>query len=937
VLMKGNQSMKKRLSPKKKVSPTEQISKKVKPIFHENISPFGHLEEKGHEISQAKKVFPGVRGTLKKPLDLADGVTLKTKTPILIQPLNLDQPNETQKFLITPYLENSEGARDDQPESHRGVNIQKSYEVNLAKPLEILRFNNEHFQRNTEVLFPSADSPSLTEITQSRIPNCFLLAAVQSILNHPDGKAFIRGMMSQNDDGTTTVRLFNPETLEPEYIRVENSVIVDKFGSLNEHNALWMHILDKAYAARKNSETMEASITTMYVDGGQIKTAFSVLTGLKARGVIFIPFLSTFQEYLGEYTFSRIKFYFEKAKETNKPEADLKSNIFTLLDTENKTSMIYDFLGITEINDETKKEMQDKFFIFLQHYIKDPILFDKIIKTKSTDSLIGINPEVAEILSGYFKRSTMLTGDYGPLQIRTYNHIKYNIENDKLICVGAHADDHPAFEKKVTGISAGHAYTVLGTLEKTTQIKNKDGSTTNIQARFIKLRNPWGDRQNDPKYSHLPVGRLYKQNKNDLSIEVTSTPSATFLVELNDFCQYFSHYNMTNAVTDIFQYDREKEQCIANVRKFIENFSLKSNQNSFNLMEIYSEYEENFNALMNIELLELKTLDNKLIKTVSEIFNQKKQQNEEQELITALVDPHLFPRISGDETAVKEHVYSLLKLNWLKEQNQEKNVTLEYQLTENILKNPTQIETWEKLSVIKTILEIATINQANTLHNTLSYVNNLANKFKNDIEIFTTENPETKHLRSEQLILNFMNLSERYHQILNMNPIIKKVIHIDLLGETELLNIASIIESYSNDIFMMTQSNEKFKQINTLGQEIIKEATNLEKTYELSADDADKIRQATTMLCHEKLKPLAKQLNCLDQSEQKRNLGKKISTFDKCINKIKMLLSKAKHLAENRLSNVHVFFRSKNSYEISANRKKSSENKDYHTIKKSFQ
>ena len=80
-------------------------------------------------------------------------------------------------------------------------------------------------------------------------------------------------MMTLNDDGTTTVRLFHPDTLEPNYISVDMAGLVDKQGQpLNKHKALWVDVLETAYVAfiKRPNESSDEAVR-----------AISVLTGLK--------------------------------------------------------------------------------------------------------------------------------------------------------------------------------------------------------------------------------------------------------------------------------------------------------------------------------------------------------------------------------------------------------------------------------------------------------------------------------------------------------------------------------------------------------------------------------------------------------------------------------------------------------------------------------
>src|SRR5690606_25903490 len=106
----------------------------------------------------------------------------------------------------------------------------------------------------------------MSDVAQYRLGDCFFLASIQAILSLPNGSDLIRGMMVR-DGNDTIVRLFHPDTHEPIYIRVNNTTYhrvasrTPKFtlfghdfiseidDQMVNHNAPWVHILEKAYVA----------------------------------------------------------------------------------------------------------------------------------------------------------------------------------------------------------------------------------------------------------------------------------------------------------------------------------------------------------------------------------------------------------------------------------------------------------------------------------------------------------------------------------------------------------------------------------------------------------------------------------------------------------------------------------------------------------------
>jgi len=131
---------------------------------------------------------------------------------------------------------------------------------------------------------PNNTQPKIEHIHQGAIGNCFFLAAVTALLI-AKGSDYVESMMVQ-EGNTTVVRLFNPHTQEPVYIRVENSRLEEDGENFTRHPADWPIILEKALAGyAKTVNANQEFISTfpayeaVYGVGGQAATAFKLLTG----------------------------------------------------------------------------------------------------------------------------------------------------------------------------------------------------------------------------------------------------------------------------------------------------------------------------------------------------------------------------------------------------------------------------------------------------------------------------------------------------------------------------------------------------------------------------------------------------------------------------------------------------------------------------------
>lgn len=229
-------------------------------------------------------VFPGVRGKTKKSITI-DGEVIPKGSEVIIQPLLDAKSTPPCPYKITTFKRDE--TQGHLPESRRNIIPVKSYDLSVKNENDLFAFT-EHYQATSLPLFAGKDSPCLDDISQGEIPDCFLLAMLQSILNAPDGAEYIRSIMTQNEDGTTTVRLFNPKTLMPEHIVVPTAVLVNDEGkALSHHKALWVHLIENAYVAMETrnlesdkSGEVDASISSVFSNGGDRAMASRIMLGL---------------------------------------------------------------------------------------------------------------------------------------------------------------------------------------------------------------------------------------------------------------------------------------------------------------------------------------------------------------------------------------------------------------------------------------------------------------------------------------------------------------------------------------------------------------------------------------------------------------------------------------------------------------------------------
>ena len=118
------------------------------------------------------------------------------------------------------------------------------YDKKKAKRVKDTQFDKRYKfidARDIE-LFP--EEPMLSDVIQGNIGNCYLIAALGSVVESDPG--FIKRHMKDNGDGTVTVRVYHGDTMSEKYDPIE--VTVDKSVAYNEkgkpigtQGALWVN------------------------------------------------------------------------------------------------------------------------------------------------------------------------------------------------------------------------------------------------------------------------------------------------------------------------------------------------------------------------------------------------------------------------------------------------------------------------------------------------------------------------------------------------------------------------------------------------------------------------------------------------------------------------------------------------------------------------
>lgn len=153
-----------------------------------------------------------------------------------------------------------------------------------------------------------AHRPSIDDVRQGNMGDCFLLAAILAIVEKPGGPEFIEKMMVLDPKANrVTVRFFVPwdeleSTTAPiqarRYVTVEYSRIVPYFydEQVGSQGAAWVHILEKAYAGFDKGNlwaTGKPGILWNLDSGGNPQDTLRALRGAKTGMVALLAAAGT--------------------------------------------------------------------------------------------------------------------------------------------------------------------------------------------------------------------------------------------------------------------------------------------------------------------------------------------------------------------------------------------------------------------------------------------------------------------------------------------------------------------------------------------------------------------------------------------------------------------------------------------------------------------
>ncbi|MBQ9234780.1 MAG: hypothetical protein IJ167_12215 [Lachnospiraceae bacterium] len=434
------------------------------------------------------------------------------------------------------------------------------------------------------------DEPNIEDVAQGDIGDCYMLAGLSALINKDpqliksamkdEGKTVVVRFYSLYTGKPYYVRVKKTipyHLFYPVNSKDKNASIPTALGSTG---AFWVKIFEKAYAVARRK--LEGSMTEhpeyMFrkgydmIRGGSNDEFIKVMTGKKInRKTLGVKKKSVKIETL----FSKVHYgekdaFMKERKEDGSKKTALDWNI-------RKAKLIFgldvDYKNVAVYNAFRKNRVFDKYEAFMKKHfsnnfktednsggnptfssIQDLNMFLDSIDTAQMPDLKlgqGIDEERLKrnyieyfrnsiIASGILKNTVKTDGEYTAKENEVYSRLSKANPDEKGIrklvtaSTGVFTLQYKSNSKMVgacgehvvNGLAATHAYTVLGTKEKTTIIKGKP-----VTQRFVMLRNPWGS----------DIVRNYNKDMEQAGNDLIRR-KGIFLMELRDFCESFSSY-----------------------------------------------------------------------------------------------------------------------------------------------------------------------------------------------------------------------------------------------------------------------------------------------------------------------------------------------------------------------------------------------------------
>ena len=397
-------------------------------------------------------------------------------------------------------------------------------------------------------LFPAR--PSLDDIKQAHIADCWLLGCIAAILRLPGGPELLASTMvvDPKDPKWVTVLLYDKDGIYPRYIRMKKTMVRHKIGLFTKESARktlhsvgagkWVPILEKAatlFTKLQGSPFSPDCMSYLNCVYGNPGHAFEMLLGgasdftslrdseVDKRGNDYLHLLCLLtipSENVDQFS---ALVYWNNHDYLKDVFPDPNTFQAFLRETQGKGDSIVqaleDLLGekyllVRGAKSPVRGSLRDEDFTHL-------ILYDSGIKSKSVQDAILKWVKIKNIFPG--KRGS---GTYTSKQLEQFRTIQDLLAADKPVCLATEAliarrtdsTGHSGGEQTAKGLVGGHAYAAFDT-----RVEN--------QERYVLVHNPWGRE-----------GRVYSPETGSGGEVLTPRldPEGLFWLDLSDLTKRFS-------------------------------------------------------------------------------------------------------------------------------------------------------------------------------------------------------------------------------------------------------------------------------------------------------------------------------------------------------------------------------------------------------------
>lgn len=402
-------------------------------------------------------------------------------------------------------------------------------------------------------LFPHP--PQISDAAQDRLGNCFLLSALNSIVQIDP--SLISGMMKDLRGGSVVVRLYDDKGM-PLFYKFEKTYVTLSSGflkrsGLQSHNAYWVYMIEKAFAwvriskAKRNGETLDYRKA---LDGGEATESFRILLGDKSASVLRI-YSSTVNDDIDSpyYTLKESLRTTLSQYESKNPVTRSNANFY--LDRIFGTNNIKDctnflkYIANSRIHDD-----------FVTYFKSSSFLRRDDVLRFVNDRFPNLDKSAALALTTYVQKNfsgKRGTGLYSCQDELLFTQIQAALQKKAFVTASTHSSMGREDPNSSTtrGLAEKHEYQVFGTcIDDTTQL------------RFVMLRNPWLEkvRTYETKSKLVKNANGVQQSINVLSArqvrelsnvdtyckKVDTLEHGAFLLEITDLAKRFQKITISN-------------------------------------------------------------------------------------------------------------------------------------------------------------------------------------------------------------------------------------------------------------------------------------------------------------------------------------------------------------------------------------------------------